>query len=77
MAGKFTTKPLAPTNFRIGSEPNEVLWTKSATVNTSAYKLKYRSSEEGGKAHEIYIKELPQEGNEISAVLKVTFVIKY
>ena len=69
MTGKFTTKPLAPTNFRIGSEPNEVLWTKSATATTNAYKLKYRSSE-GGKAHEIYIEHFATQGNEISAVLK-------
>ena len=31
LVGKFTTKPLAPTNIKVGPGPHEVTWTKSAT----------------------------------------------
>ena len=33
LTGKFTTKPLAPTNFKVGPEKFQISWTKSATPN--------------------------------------------
>jgi len=70
LCGQFTTKPLAPTNFKLGSNQYEIIWSKSPSVKVSEYKLRYRSSEEGSKAEEIYIKEFSSEDSEINAVLK-------
>jgi len=72
LCGQFSTKPLAPTNFRIGSDENEISWTKSSTVSVKDYKVKYRSSEEGSKAEEFYVQNVSSEDQEVSAKLMVT-----
>ena len=41
---------------------------------SSEYKLRYRSSEEGSKAEEMYIKEFRSEDSEINAILKVSYL---
>ena len=33
LSGQFTTKPLPPTNFRLGSEQFSIMWTRSPTAN--------------------------------------------
>eukprot|EP00092_Neocalanus_flemingeri_P032028 GFUD01034810.1.p1 GENE.GFUD01034810.1~~GFUD01034810.1.p1 ORF type:complete len:905 (+),score=215.05 GFUD01034810.1:108-2822(+) len=55
LIGTFTTKPLAPTNFKLGMEPNEITWMKSPSPNVSAYKIRCKGVEEGAKAEEFFI----------------------
>ena len=43
-------------------------------ISPSEYKLRYRSSEEGSKAEEMYIKEFRSEDSEINAILKVNYL---
>ena len=38
LSGMFSTKPLAPSNFKLGSAPTEIVWTKSPTTKVR-YKL--------------------------------------
>ena len=40
LSGKFTTKPLPPTNFRLGCEQFSIMWTRSPTVNVRYRVLK-------------------------------------
>ena len=46
----------------------------SSPFLSSEYKLRYRSSEEGSKAEEMYIKEFRSEDSEINAILKVNYL---
>ena len=42
----FTTKPLAPSNFKMLPESNEISWTRSATPRVHSYKvffIKYKN----------------------------------
>ena len=55
LSGKFTTKPLPPTNLKIVADSNSISWTKSPTPSVSLYKVKYRSVEEGSQAEDVLV----------------------
>jgi len=56
LCATFMTKPLAPTNFKLGTEQNEIAWTRSPSPNVSGYKIRCKGVEEGAKAEEYIIK---------------------
>ncbi|XP_023337718.1 collagen alpha-1(XIV) chain isoform X2 [Eurytemora carolleeae] len=58
----FVTKPLPPSNLKLGPGWNQITWTKSPTPHISVYKLRFKSAEEGSKSEEILIP--PEEGVE-------------
>ena len=43
LQGIFTTKPLAPSNFKVAPESNEISWTRSGTPKVSSYKVRWSS----------------------------------
>ena len=55
LQGTFTTRPLAPTNFRVEEESGELAWLASPTPNVSAYKVRWRSTEEGSTPEEVLL----------------------
>ena len=55
LSGHFTTKPLAPSNFKLGPGDHEISWTKSPTPSVMMYKVKYRSVEEGSQAEDVMV----------------------
>ena len=55
LLGVFTTKPLAPTNFKVVSETQEVSWSKSPTTSVRSYKVRWKGTEEGSRAEEAIV----------------------
>ncbi|XP_023343416.1 uncharacterized protein LOC111712896 [Eurytemora carolleeae] len=55
LIGTFVSKPLPPTNLKLGPGWNQISWTKSPTPNVSMYKIRYKSIEEGSKSEEYLI----------------------
>ena len=41
LQGIFTTKPLAPSNFKVAPESNEISWTRSGTPRVRSYKVRW------------------------------------
>ncbi|XP_059078716.1 uncharacterized protein LOC131877137 [Tigriopus californicus] len=42
----FYTLPIKPSNLRVGSEPNQIEWTKSPTSTVESYKIRWKTEEE-------------------------------
>ena len=55
LLGVFTTKPLAPTNFKVVSETQEVSWSKSPTTSVRSYKVRWKGTQEGSRAEEAIV----------------------
>ena len=70
LTGSFTTRPLAPTNFRVDEESGEVGWVASPSPSVSTYKVRWKSTEEGSKPEEVLI-PAPEDPNNCRIALKV------
>ena len=55
LTGSFTTRPLAPTNFRVDEDSGEVAWVASPSPSVSTYKVRWKSTEEGSKLEEVLV----------------------
>ena len=42
LEGIFTTKPLAPSNFKVTTESDEISWTRSGTPRVRSYKVRWK-----------------------------------
>lgn len=51
----FYTPPVKPTNVRVDSKKNEIIWTPSETTSVTGYRVRWRADEDGGKAQEIIV----------------------
>ena len=71
LTGSFTTRPLAPTNFRVEEESGEVGWVASPSPSVSTYKVRWKSTEEGSKPEEVLI-PAPEDPNNCRIALKVS-----
>ena len=60
----FTTKPLAPSNFKLVPESGEISWTRSSTPRVRSYKVRWKG-EEGRVAEEAIVPVL-DEANPVS-----------
>ena len=45
LEGIFTTKPLAPSNFKLTTESDEISWTRSGTPRVRSYKVRWKGEE--------------------------------
>ena len=71
LTGSFTTRPLAPTNFRVENEESNVIaWVASPSPSVSTYKVRWKSTEEGSKPEEVLI-PAPEDPNNCRISLKV------
>ena len=76
LLGAFTTKPLAPTNFKVVSETQEISWSKSPTASVRSYKVRWKGTEEGGRAEEAIVPSgADDESTTCTLILKVTYNI--
>ena len=73
LRGTFTTRPLAPTTFRVDEESAEVAWVASPSPSVSTYKVRWKSTEEGSKPEELLI-PAPEDPNNCRLALKVDFL---
>ena len=73
LTGTFTTRPLAPTTFRVDEESAEVAWVASPSPSVSTYKVRWKSTEEGSKPEELLI-PAPEDPNNCRLALKVDFL---
>ena len=71
LTGSFTTRPLAPTNFRVDEDSGEVAWVASPSPSVSTYKVRWKSTEEGSKPEEVLI-PAPEDPNNCRISLKVS-----
>ena len=76
LTGTFTTRPLAPTTFRVDEELMEVAWVASPSPSVSTYKVRWKSTEEGSKPEELLI-PAPEDPNNCRLALKVDFLSVY
>ena len=72
LTGSFTTRPLAPTNFRVENDESKVIaWVASPSPSVSTYKVRWKSTEEGSKPEEVLI-PAPEDPNNCRIALKVS-----
>ena len=71
LTGSFTTRPLAPTNFKVDEESGEVAWVASPSPSVSTYKVRWKSTEEGSKPEEVLI-PAPEDPNNCRISLNVS-----